>query len=175
MVSILVLLCQGLLFENFENGDTVVFAFGILIILIVCFCICLTAYSMINSIVRPQHKTQLLLRRQSARKLPREMLLELYFINSLSKIDYEREIEMDMKELRSVMTLSEFEATRNAVKLIYKPLEMVSSERGKVSEIDANLLNSVLPKEPGGVVTPMMLSSFYQMISEFVNTVNHQH
>jgi hypothetical protein len=179
MVSILVLLCQGLLFENEESGDQVVFAFGVLIILIVCFCICLTMYSMMNSLLRPQNKSILLLQRQSARKLPRDMLLELYFLNSLSKIDFQREIEVDMEEFKSVMTKAEFEATRSIVDFVYKPLDMVRSasvhsETGEHSEKDENLLHSVLPTKPGGAISPNIFEPQAQMLNEFSQTVSHQ-
>jgi hypothetical protein len=169
IVSILVLLCQGLLFENTDSADEVVYAFGILIVLIVCFCLCLTLFSLMNSMLRPNHKRQILVYRRSGRKLPREMLLELYFLNSLIRLDYEREVEIDNNEFKSMMTKAEYEDTRASMEAVYKPLSNVGSS----NSTDLDLVDGVLPEKPGGPITSSILEYQNRMLMEFLQSVNH--
>jgi hypothetical protein len=115
IVSILVLLCQGLLFQNANDSDQAVLIFGILVIVIICFCIASTMYSVSNTMLRPEKSRRFLLQRSLSRRLPWDILLELYFLHCLGKLDFDREIELDMNEMQSMMTKAEFQETKSSI------------------------------------------------------------
>jgi hypothetical protein len=171
-----VLLCQGLLFENIDNADEVVYAFGILIVLIVCFCLSLTLFSFLDSILRPDRKRNILLYRRSARKLPWDMLLELYFLNSLIRMDLQREIEIDNNEFKAVMTKTEYEETRTVMESIYKPVDLhkIRASFSHDGELQVNMVDSILPKKPGGPLSPQILEAQRTILLDFAQSISHQ-
>jgi hypothetical protein len=161
----LVLLCQGLLFENSEaDVDTAVTSFGVLIIVIVTLCLLMTTYSVIVQALKPTAR-QLTLPRKSAQRLPRNLHLELYILNSLSKMDFNRELEVNLGELQLLLTKNEVEeltsARKNAVKIEHQVVTAELYGDGSYP------LETILPLKSGGHITPQIISAQNKMFLDF--------
>jgi hypothetical protein len=170
LVSLLVLLCQGLLFEN-ENGNSgIMYAFGVLIVIILCGCLVLTLSSSITSLIFPHKDKKVLISRRKSQKLPRPTLLELYFVNTLFQIDDKRELEIDLELWRSVLSRSEAENLLKVLKQIYSGRTEVGPQDDEKHEATtSNLLEVALSKKPGDQITDEMHKAQSQFLSEFIH------
>jgi hypothetical protein len=171
---VLVLLCQGLLFQSSEDTEQVILAFGVLVMLILCFCLALTVYSVAIARLKPQSHKRFLLKRAVARRLPRELLLEFYFLYSLGKLDFEREIELDMDEIRSMMTKAEYQETKTAIESMDDTPAMIRAPSLDGEGGTENLLGRVLPTRAGGALNHQMLESQNLMLNQFSQTIAYQ-
>jgi ABC-type transport system involved in multi-copper enzyme maturation permease subunit len=171
LVSLLVLLCQGMLFENLLGGqeDAVVLVFGILIILIVVMCIFMTAYSVLIQALSPNTRKLIPLPRRSAQGLPRDWVLELFVLNSLAKMDFEREIEIDLAEFKAVLTLREFEELASAMEIVFEtnPQVRLSDRDSRMYGDGSYTSETILPRKPAGQISPKIFDAHNRMLSDF--------
>jgi hypothetical protein len=138
IVSVLVLLCQGLLFEASDRNDSgIVVAFGILISVMVVSCLLFSAGKIISSYRNRNNQSTLLFPHSASHKLPRPDLLEIYLIHTLRQIEENNELWINLNTWRKLMTKSEFENLISA-----------TSDPNRV-EIDANLLGEILKENDG--------------------------
>jgi hypothetical protein len=173
IVAIIVLLCQGLLFENsFAEVDGTVYVCGVLIVVMVSLCLGITAYSSVKKIINPTLNTMVKLPWRSAQKLPQDMNLQLYVLNSLIKLDHEREIEINILKIKEVLPKNEFQELLSAMAIVYKPHHQTkeSSQWGD----GTFALESVLPRKPSGEVTPQMLNTQDKILADFSRTIFSQ-
>jgi hypothetical protein len=109
-VSLLVLLCQGFLFEtDSDDGNDAVLAFGILSVLIIIMCLTVTVVMAIFTTLRPHQSETILIPRVVIQRLPQVLLLEMFFINTLAEIDERGELKIPVRKFEKFMTVKEFE------------------------------------------------------------------
>jgi hypothetical protein len=155
-----------MLFENLlGNDDGVVLAFGVVIIVIVVLCIVMTTYSTLMRALMSSSRRRIPVPRRSAQRLPREWVIELFVLNALAKIDYERELEVELADLKAVLTKSELEELTSAMQNAY-----ALDPRGADNEVygDGSYpLETILPRKTGGEITAKMTCVYNHMMSDF--------
>jgi hypothetical protein len=92
LISCIVLLCQGLVFETDEVTDVIKYSFGILVILILVGCL---IYAIVHGVRRVLKKTApILVTKKCCEMLTREALAELFYVNSIECALREGKIEV---------------------------------------------------------------------------------
>jgi hypothetical protein len=107
IVSVLVLLCQGLLFESLDGDEAG--AFGILVTMMVITCLLITTVKLVSSLLRRNVENTILLPENVGRKMPRDLLFEVYMLNTLTQIEENNELWIYLDTWRKTMTRSEFD------------------------------------------------------------------
>jgi hypothetical protein len=164
---VLVLLCQGLLFENLgSNEDNVIFVFGILIVVVVSFCLAITISSVIKKLINPSLKN-LSIPKRSVQNLPQDIALELFVLNSLVKMDHKRELEVNLVELKEVLSKDQFEELTLSMVQVYKPPPHQQTVRTSQWGDGSFALETVLPRRPSGEITPEILRAQDKILAAF--------
>eukprot|EP00475_Leptophrys_vorax_P038074 TRINITY_DN6648_c0_g1_i1.p1 TRINITY_DN6648_c0_g1~~TRINITY_DN6648_c0_g1_i1.p1 ORF type:complete len:239 (-),score=63.25 TRINITY_DN6648_c0_g1_i1:62-778(-) len=168
VVSVLVLLCQGLLFENNTDDDAqIIIFFAVIIIIIVCSCVVMTVASVIASTMFPQKRKKVLITRKAARRLNSDTLLELHFVNTLTRIEDNRELEIKLTKWKSLLSRTELEDLRNVLSSVYKPKSSIVVV-GEAEHKAANMLEQVLAPRPGGKLTQENYHAQGQMFQQYL-------
>jgi hypothetical protein len=155
-----------MLFENLLGSDEgVVLAFGVLIITIVVLCIVMTTYSTVMRALRPATRSLIPIPRGSAQRLPRDWMLEIFVLNSVQKMDYEREIEIELAELRAVLTKNESEEFTSAMRNAFTVDPRVADS--EVYGDGSYPLETILPRKPAGEITVEIFHAYNQILSDF--------
>jgi hypothetical protein len=173
IVGILVLLCQGLLFETSSDQDHIVFAFGVLIVVIVSFCILITMFSTLKQMINPTTRRLLPIPRLSAKHLPQDMVLQLYVLNSLIKMDLEREIEINFEKFFWLLPKEEYKELKNALKSVDEP-HMLNPNGAEVYGDGSFALETVMPKRPSDEITPRILDSQDRILAHFTQSFSQK-
>jgi hypothetical protein len=92
-----------------------VLAFGILSVLIIVMCLTVTVVMTIFTALRPHQAKTILIPRALSQQLPHDLLLELYFINTLSEIDEQGELAIPVQKFEKFMTVKEFDNLRSFI------------------------------------------------------------
>jgi hypothetical protein len=163
VVSILVLLCQGFLFETSDaDSAQVILTFGVLIVIILSMCILMTVLVTIYGMLYPYRLKEIIVPQAVFQRLPLDMQFEIHFINTLNGILDKGEMLVKVQEWRNFMTKAEFSTLLEFVKTIRNEDQTIGEFK-----TEDNILHLTMPTRTNPLDEENMLVSQQLMIEQF--------
>jgi hypothetical protein len=113
----LLLLCQGLIFEIADSDSGAVRFFGIFLFILMCLFVLISFSFVLLSICRRNHGSKIYLHRMASQKLSFETLNEVYFVYSMSFLERNEVIAIDAAWLQLAGTTENEEFRSLLIKL----------------------------------------------------------
>lgn len=158
---VVVLLCQGLIFENENPNSSYVFGFGVLVVVFLTGTLLMTSVHLIKRMLK-DHKP-IVIPKQALQVLPPDFIAEIFNINSFSEVNSFGSLEIKRRILLSRLTQPEQE---ELFALISHQYSMGNKEYEKFAQSIRG--NSIRASIGGGEVSQFEVTGSIQL--DFKNT-----